>query len=77
MSGRRRLRAGSLDELSAAYADITKVAGLEDVERDVSAWFVSGRFGLLALAGSLSLIWSQRLPWPEKVTVPTLTGWTR
>ena len=48
--------------LSAAYADITKVAAHEDVERDVSAWFVGAGIGLLALAGSLSLAWSQRLP---------------
>ena len=38
------------------------VAGSEDVERDVSAWFVGAGIGLLALAGSLSLLWSQRLP---------------
>jgi Ca-activated chloride channel family protein len=54
--------AGSLGELSDAYADIRRVAGSEDVERDVSAWFVGAGIGLLALAGSLSLLWSQRLP---------------
>ena len=54
--------AGSLDELSGAYRDIRRVAGSEDVERDVSAWFVGAGIVLLAVAGSLSLLWSQRLP---------------
>jgi Ca-activated chloride channel homolog len=54
--------AGSLDELSVAYTDISKVAAYEDAERDVSAWFVGAGIGLLALAGYLSLVWSQRLP---------------
>ena len=61
-TGGDAFEAGSLDELSAAYADITKVAAFEHVERDVSAWFVGAGIGLLALAGSLSLLWSQRLP---------------
>jgi Ca-activated chloride channel homolog len=54
--------AGSLDELSGAYRDIRRVAGSEDVERDVSTWFVGAGIVLLAVAGSLSLLWSQRLP---------------
>jgi Ca-activated chloride channel family protein len=54
--------AGSLDELGDAYAGIRGVAGSEEVERDVSAWFVGAGIGLLAVAGGLSLLWSQRLP---------------
>jgi Ca-activated chloride channel family protein len=54
--------AGSLGELGDAYADIRRVAGSEEVERDVSAWFVGAGIALLAAAGSLSLLWSQRLP---------------
>jgi Ca-activated chloride channel family protein len=61
-TGGDAFEAGSLGELSAAYADITKVAAHEDVEREASAWFVGAGIGLLALAGSLSLAWSQRLP---------------
>ena len=36
-------RPGPLGELSDAYADIRRVAGSEDVERDVSGWFVGCR----------------------------------
>jgi hypothetical protein len=38
------------------------MAAYDDVERDVSAWLVGAGIGLLALAGSLSLVWSPRLP---------------
>jgi len=61
-TGGDAFEAGSLGELSAAYADITKVAAHEDVARDVSAWFVGAGIGLLGMAGSLSLAWGQRLP---------------
>jgi len=61
-TGGDAFEAGSLGELGAAYDDITKVASSETEERDVSAWFVGAGIGLLALAGSMSLVWSQRLP---------------
>jgi Ca-activated chloride channel family protein len=61
-TGGDAFEADSLGEVGAAYDDITKVASSEDVERDVSAWFVGAGIGLLALAGSLTLVWSQRLP---------------
>lgn len=61
-TGGDAFEAGSLGELGAAYDDITKVASSEKQERDVSAWFVGAGIGLLALAGSMSLLWSQRLP---------------
>jgi hypothetical protein len=38
------------------------VAGSEEVDRDVSAWFVGAGIAVLAVAGNLSLLWSQRLP---------------
>jgi hypothetical protein len=38
------------------------VVGDEDAEHDVSGWFVGAGLALPALAGSLSLLWSQRLP---------------
>ncbi len=61
-TGGSTFEADSLDELSAVYADIGSVVGYEDAEQDVSGWFVGGGLALLALAGSLSLLWSQRLP---------------
>ena len=38
------------------------MVGYDEVERDVSGWFVGGGIALLAVAGALSLRWSQRLP---------------
>jgi Ca-activated chloride channel family protein len=61
-TGGRAFEAGSLDELAGAYADIGGVLGYEDAEHDVNGWFVGAGLALLALAGSLSLLWSQRLP---------------
>lgn len=61
-TGGDTFEAESLDELSAVYADIGSVVGYEDTEQDVSGWFVGGGLALLALSGSLSLLWSQRLP---------------
>jgi len=54
--------ADSLDELGSAYADIGGVVGYDEVDRDVSGWFVGTGILLLAAAGALSLAWSQRLP---------------
>jgi hypothetical protein len=54
--------ADSLDDLSSVYADIGGVVGYENAERDISGWFVGGGLALLAVASSLSLLWSQRLP---------------
>jgi Ca-activated chloride channel family protein len=61
-TGGATFEADSLDELSAVYADIGSVVGFEEADKDVSGWFVGAGLGLLALAGSLSLVWSQRLP---------------
>jgi Ca-activated chloride channel family protein len=61
-TGGRAFEAGSLRELSSVYADIGRVVGFEDAERDVSGWFVGSGIALLALSGCLSLLWSQRLP---------------
>ena len=61
-TGGDTFEAESLDELSAVYSDIGSVVGYEDTEQDVSGWFVGGGLALLALSGSLSLLWSQRLP---------------
>ncbi len=61
-TGGDTFEAESLDELSAVYADIGSVVGYEETEQDISGWFVGGGLALLALSGSLSLLWSQRLP---------------
>jgi len=61
-TGGTAFEAESLGELSDAYGDIGRVVGDEEQDRDVSGWFVGSGLVLLALAGSLSLLWSQRLP---------------
>lgn len=61
-TGGTAFEAGSLDELSEVYADIGRVVGYDEVDRDISGWFVGAGLALLALSGSLSLLWSQRLP---------------
>ena len=54
--------AASLDTLTEAYDDIGDVVGHEDEERPVDGWFIGSGLLLLAAAGLLSLLWSQRLP---------------
>ena len=61
-TGGDTFEADSLDGLGRVYADIGGVVGYEDAEADISGWFVGGGLALLALSGSLSLLWSQRLP---------------
>jgi Ca-activated chloride channel family protein len=61
-TGGRAFEAGSLGELSSVYGDIGRVVGYEEAIEDLSGWFVGSGIVLLALAGSLSLAWSQRLP---------------
>jgi Ca-activated chloride channel family protein len=54
--------ADSLGTLAAAYDDIGDVVGHEEEERPVDGWFIGTGLLLLAAAGLLSLLWSQRLP---------------
>ena len=54
--------ATSLDTLTEAYDDIGDVVGHDDEERPVDGWFIGAGLVLLAAAGVLSLLWSQRLP---------------
>jgi Ca-activated chloride channel homolog len=58
----RSFEAGSLDQLSSVYDDIGRVVGYEETIEDLTGWFVGSGIVLLALAGSFSLAWSQRLP---------------
>ena len=61
-AGGTAFEAESLGELSSAYTDIGGAVGYEERDVDVSGWFVGSGLALLVLAGSLSLLWSQRLP---------------
>ncbi|HEX5944996.1 MAG TPA: VWA domain-containing protein [Acidimicrobiales bacterium] len=61
-TGGTTFEADSLDELAEVYADIGSVVGYEEIDKDISGWFVGSGIALLAVAASLSLLWSQRLP---------------
>ncbi|HEY8547893.1 MAG TPA: VWA domain-containing protein [Acidimicrobiales bacterium] len=54
--------ADSAGSLRTVYDAIATVVGYEEVEREISGWFVGAGLALLAVAGMLSLLWSQRLP---------------
>jgi Ca-activated chloride channel homolog len=54
--------ADSVDELGSAYVDIGGVVGYDEIDRDISGWFVGAGILLLAVSGAVSLAWSQRLP---------------
>lgn len=54
--------ASSLEELEAVYEDIGSAVGYEQVNREITDWFVAGGLALLALSSGLSLLWFQRLP---------------
>jgi Ca-activated chloride channel family protein len=61
-TGGEFFEADSMDALTEVYQDISTEVGYETEERDVSAWFIGLGLVLLAAAGTLSLMWSQRLP---------------
>ena len=61
-TGGEFFEADSLDALTDVYQDISTGVGYETEERDISAWFIGPGLLLLAAAGALSLLWSQRLP---------------
>ncbi len=61
-TGGTAFEAGSLGELSAVYADIGRVVGHDEVDRDVGGGLVGAGIALLAVAASLSVLWFQRLP---------------
>ncbi len=54
--------ASSLEELEAVYSDIGSAVGFEDVNREITDWFVAAGLVLLALSAGFSLLWFQRLP---------------
>ncbi len=54
--------AASSDELQAVYDDIGSAVGTQQVEREITDWFVAAAFVVLTLVAALSLAWFQRLP---------------
>ncbi len=54
--------AASLEELDTVYDDIGSAIGYEDVQREITDWFVAAAIGLLTASAALSLLWFQRLP---------------
>jgi Ca-activated chloride channel family protein len=54
--------ADTLEELDAVYDDIGSAIGYEDVDDEVTDWFVGGALALLVGAAGLSLLWFNRLP---------------
>ena len=61
-SGGAFFSASSLEELESVYADIGSAIGFEEVNREITDWFVAGGLVLLALSTGFSLLWFQRLP---------------
>ncbi len=54
--------ASSLEELESVYDNIGSAVGFEDVNREITDWFVAGGLALLVLSTGFSLLWFQRLP---------------
>ena len=54
--------ASSLEELDTVYDNIGSAVGFEDVDREITDWFVAAGLVLLVLSTGFSLLWFQRLP---------------
>lgn len=54
--------ASTLEELDEVYTDIGSAIGFEDVNREITDWFVGVGIALLTLAATFSLLWFQRIP---------------
>lgn len=54
--------ASSLEELESVYSDIGSAIGYEDINREITDWFLAGGLVLLVLSTGFSLLWFQRLP---------------
>ena len=52
--------AASLQELDAVYNDIGSAIGFEDVDREITDWFVGGSLILLAISSGFTMLWFQR-----------------
>jgi Ca-activated chloride channel family protein len=54
--------ASSSQELESVYEDIGSAVGFEDINREITDWFVAAGLVLLVLSTGFSLLWFQRLP---------------
>ncbi len=61
-TGGSYFEASSLEELEAVYTDIGSAVGFEEVNREITDWFVAGALVLLLAASGFSLLWFHRLP---------------
>ena len=61
-TGGKFFTAKSTVELSTVYDNIGTAVGFENVDRDITDWFLGGALALAAVTGLFSLAWFQRLP---------------
>lgn len=61
-TGGQYYEADSLEELTAVYEDMGSSVGRRTVPREITQWYLGGALVLALLAGSLSLLWTPRLP---------------
>lgn len=61
-TGGQFFAAASAAELADVYRDIGSSVGFEEVEREITEWFLGGSLIVLGLAATTSLLWFSRLP---------------
>jgi Ca-activated chloride channel homolog len=61
-TGGQYYEADSVEELSAVYEDMGSSVGHRLVPREITQWYLAGALALALLAGTLSLLWTPRLP---------------
>jgi len=54
--------ASSLDELEEVYSNIGSAIGTEEIDVEITDWFVAGALALLTISSGFSLLWFQRIP---------------
>ena len=54
--------AASLDELEVVYSNIGSAIGTEEIDVEITDWFVGGALAVLVISSGFSLLWFQRLP---------------
>lgn len=61
-TGGQYYEADSVEELSAVYEDMGSSVGSRTVPQEITQWYLGGALALALLAGTLSLLWTPRLP---------------
>jgi Ca-activated chloride channel family protein len=61
-TGGQYYEADSLAELTAVYQDMGSSVGHRVVPREITQWYLGGALVLALMAGTLSLLWTPRLP---------------